>query len=616
MKKPFKLAFIALLCAFCLLLSGCRYLIDAARDFIGDDSTPSPAQVVETTPSPTASAGEEEPSPQPTAPLTEIVFPDVQHGEVNFSDMVFTYPDMDALIADIEAVQAEYDSGANPEECLSKYDELCERYNQASSQCSLAYILYCLDVNNETMQKNYEDLTNALSDAEWRLVDLGVSMVEDPSTSDAFSSEYVDSITLADGLNDESIQGLIEQETSLCSEYEEFNTGFTLSYGGVEYTLDDIYALEDYELYSTLRTLYLTEFNETAGSIFVELIDVRTQIADILGYDSYTEYRYDCYERDFTPEDALAFADDVKTYIVPVYRSLLIYNYYFLMDTIYEAEDYQLEPTMEAIRESISDLVPELLPAWDYMIEYDLYNFDVSDAKMPGSYTTIISEYNAPFMYSHWDGSYTTISTIVHEFGHYANFYFNPGSSWVSDGSLDLAEVDSQALELLMLTKSEELYGTQYADGQRIDAVLTALVTLMSACMEDEFQQYAYAHPDATLEELNAEYYRLSTEYGFADLYLYSGLEWATIHHHFQLPMYYISYATSMLGALQVFEYSLDDYDAALNIYLQIQTRSSYSKFRETLMNAGLSDPFSDDVVLNIANAVTEYVDSINSSSW
>ncbi|MDO4543442.1 MAG: hypothetical protein Q4C01_02715 [Clostridia bacterium] len=611
-KTALKTAIIALILCVALVATSCRALVDVARDYLGSEVTSAPTDRPTEVPTevpteqPEESDASEPPAGNTPTPSVseEIVFPDIEHGTVKFSDMVFVMPDTDALIADIERVQSEYGEGADAAACLEEYESLCQRYTDASSMASIAYILYCLDVTNDEMQQNYEDLNNSLTDVSWRLTDLGIALIEDPASGASYSQDYIDMLYLGDMLNDESIQDLVKQETELTSQYEELNSTFTIEYNGQQVSYDDISSIDD----STLIYRYFDEFNAAAGEIYIQLVDVRTEIATTLGYDNYTDYAYDSYDRDFSPEDSLALGDRVKAYIAPLYFELIfeyIAEYYGFIDN---ATEYEQASTMESLRSNIEAVFPELIPAWDYMIEYELYNFDLSDVKMEGSYSTTIENLNAPFMYSHWDGDVTTISTIIHEFGHYSNFYLNPDTGWNSGGSLDLAEVDSQGLELLMLNRAEQIYGAENADSARVYAMMTAMYVLIAGCMEDEFQQYAYANPDATLEDLNAEYYRIAQEYGFDFLYGYSGTEWAMIHHHFQSPMYYISYATSMLGALQVFAAGTEDYDAACHAYLSIQSRPQYSKFRETLISAGLSDPFDETLINEIATTIRSYL--------
>ena len=43
--------------------------------------------------------------------------------------------------------------------------------------------------------------------------------------------------------------------------------------------------------------------NEAVGETFRELIQVRTEIAEEAGYDSYIDYAYSCYNRDYRPKD-------------------------------------------------------------------------------------------------------------------------------------------------------------------------------------------------------------------------------------------------------------------------------------------------------------------------
>ena len=111
-----------------------------------------------------------------------------------------------------------------------------------------------------------------------------------------------------------------------------------------------------------------------------------------------------------------------------------------------------------------------------------------------------------------------------------------------------------------------------------------------------------------TLEEMHALYGRLMKEYGISELYLVPEEYWVCVPHTFQSPMYYISYATSALPALEMWELSLEDYDAARDTYWQLIERSPMASFREELASLGLSDPFDSDLVERICIAIEEAV--------
>ena len=110
---------------------------------------------------------------------------------------------------------------------------------------------------------------------------------------------------------------------------------------------------------------------------------------------------------------------------------------------------------------------------------------------MSGSFTTYISDYSAPFIFSWWTGEPTDITSVLHELGHFTSYYYNATVGYSAADSLDLAEVDSQALVLLLIDDYDAFYGKQ-ADEAAQDVLLDAMYSLLSGCMEDEFQQTIY----------------------------------------------------------------------------------------------------------------------------
>jgi oligoendopeptidase F len=240
-----------------------------------------------------------------------------------------------------------------------------------------------------------------------------------------------------------------------------------------------------------------------------------------------------------------------------------------------------------------------------YMLRNHLYDFSTGVNKMSGSFTTYINTYRAPFMFSRWTGSYTDLTTILHELGHFTNYYHNPSAGWSAGDSLDLAEIDSQGLELLMTPYFDQYYGT--VAQQAVSSLLSdCLYALISGCMEDEFQQLIYQTPTMTLDELNSLYERLEQEYGLASKFGPTGLEWVLIPHTFQTPMYYISYAVSMAAALELYEMALNgNQSQAREIYLAILNRPSFAAFREELQENGLSDVFDESTIQRLGEELS-----------
>ena len=248
----------------------------------------------------------------------------------------------------------------------------------------------------------------------------------------------------------------------------------------------------------------------------------------------------------------------------------------------------------------------------EYMLRNELYDFKVDENKMEGSFTTYFSDYETPYMFTQWTGDPTCPTTFIHETGHFTNYYWNAQVGWSRGTNLDLAEIDSQSLPLLMIPKFGTLYG-RYADLAVKEALNDAMYAIISGCMEDEFQQAVYETPNMDLDEMNQIYLKICKDYGFEMLYGYTGVEWAAIPHSFQSPMYYISYATSMIPALEIWKLSTEDYEFAKSVYFSVLLRDNDLPFRRVLSKNGLKDIFIESTIKEIADALSDHL-SLNAS--
>jgi len=79
------------------------------------------------------------------------------------------------------------------------------------------------------------------------------------------------------------------------------------------------------------------------------------------------------------------------------------------------------------------------------------------------------------------------------------------------------------------------------------------------------------------------------------------------ISHTFQTPMYYISYAASMVPALELFELAQSDLEGAKNAYFRIIMRESYESLGDVLAQNGLAPVFAEDTIARIAQILSGY---------
>ena len=126
--------------------------------------------------------------------------------------------------------------------------------------------------------------------------------------------------------------------------------------------------------------------------------------------------------------------------------------------------------------------------------------------------------------------------------------------------------------------------------------------SVLQGCAEDEFQQSVFEDPDMPLDEMNLLHAQIYQDYmGYPLVY-----EWVDIHHHFETPFYYVSYATSAVSALELWADALENRDKAMQIYDKLTQYTINVEYLETLKKVGLSDPFSSDCVQRVAQALND----------
>lgn len=549
-----------------------------------------------------------EPAQTGSSAASPELLPSKAHTDVTFSQMVYERPDLDGMRAQLDDLKDGIQRGKPAQEMVSAYRTLQKQYAHADSMLSLAYLLYAFDVTQSYYRDEYAYLQSALSTLDADMEGVSYALFESSSEAEAlakesFGEDYVDTILQVENLTSESIQDLLDQEEQLTLEYDQLCSTFTLLDNGKRWTLTSIEndLSLSYDEYYRLYNAYCAELNTQAGAIFQQQLKIRTQIASTLGYDNYSEYCYESYGRDYTPQEVRALHAAVKEYIAPVYiyvndRS----DSSRLADVTFAEQDF-----LNELSSASADFSPLLNEPVQFLLRNNLYDLSYGANKMDSSFTTYLSDYNAPYIFSLWSGESEDIGTVLHELGHFTSYYHNAVVGYSATDNLDLAEIDSQALVLLMMRYFDRFYG-DYAQDAKTQVLLNAMYSLISGCMEDEFQQDIYENPNMSLDEMNALYRKLAEEYGLEDVYGYQGTEWVLITHTFQTPLYYISYATSMVPALELYELSISDETAAKNTYFNILMRDPYSKLKETLEENGLSSIFSNATIKQIAAIVDQ----------
>lgn len=543
-------------------------------------------------------------------------FTDREHGSTDYADMVYETVDPAPMLEEAEAIRTLAASESNAAKVEERFTALTEEFEHMAGMYSLVNIQASQDVTDEeaaseleTMTRTYNDIANALN-----------VLVQDllNSPCDAFLRERMTEEEIQDYLDytpmTEEQKELDAQVTALVSEYSlaAYQT-YTFEYEGVEYDEESVInaflagAVDD-AAYDEILSGIAQARNAVLGDIYMQLVELRQEFARSYGYDNYADYAYsEVYQRDYTKEEIQTFSDAVKENIPAVCDALEIIVSAEADSAVYMG-DYTGEDTLDRIETYIGRMSSELAEAYSFMREHHLYDIGVSDGKNGTGYTTMIYDYNEPFFFNTPTGQVYDFTTVVHEFGHYNEFYWGENDWDSAVKSIDLAEVHSQGLELLFSHWYPEIFGEE--DGSAVfDYQLYNLISaIVQGCLHDELQTYIYTAEDLTLQKINEKYCELLHVYGLlseddtrTELY-----GWVDINHTFASPCYYISYAVSAAGAFAFWLESVEDYEAAVDHYLEFTALDAEYTFQESFAEVDMENPIAPDYVEQLASTLME----------
>ncbi len=522
---------------------------------------------------------------------------------ISYSDMEYKRPDIGAISARIEELSAlvsEADSFAQVMEYDDELGELVEGYD---TMYTLAMLKKYHDIDDIFFQEEFRILEEGWVDISLLISDFNEIIITGP-----YAEEYrqeVGEYVFADIqnsllLNSEAVAEYKRERSELNADYNELLAGLTVEHDGIEYTIDDIYEVDSGALRMQLYEQYYNDSVDVFVEIYARIVELDKTIAYELGFGSAAEYYYLSYSRDYTPSDAMQLIENVKQYIVP------------MVDDIYDNSGYyvpaDLEATMESMPQVLGEIDPELTEAWDYMVQYDLHDMESLSSKQSGiAFCTEISGYDAPFMYMNWDDSFSSTSTMIHEFGHFYDYWLRYDTSVVQN--LDVAETYSQALELLTHEYVDEFTDAgDMAIRNNLADFGTGALVYQSLLEEFQLRVYELKTFDAVI--IGRLYAELLEEYGlgwavFADQYGADN-SWFEVTHIFDAPFYTISYVTSAMAALQIWAESQQDWDMGVEIYMDMIRADQNQSFGTLLESVGLQQVHDVEVMQEVAGYYEE----------
>lgn len=559
---------------------------------------------------------------------------------MKFSEMTYTRPDIDALLAQCKEFAARAAAAPDGETLIALYYEQNSAFADYTTAANLVNIHYTCDTRDaywHAEQDFFDENGPAIANAQ---VEISRAFLANPhvdALTEKFGTTCVAGMKNAVlGMDDRTVE-LQKEFNALVSQYQQIYGGALVELDGKQLTIPQLGLYKEsldpavrraaYEAEAGYFDAHRTELDELYGKIVKNL----NAQAQILGYHDYSELSYVRMNRiGYGPEEIKRFRDQVAQDVVPELQKIMTIRakrtgiekptYADLPIVFRDGNPAPIpgyEARMSATRTMYHELSPETGEFIDFMQDNELFDVESRPGKMNGGYMTDLPTYKAPFIFANWNDTSGDVDVLTHECGHAFEGYLaarDPSIPFdLACPGMESAEIHSMAMEFLTAPWHHLLFGKD-TDKYALLHAEDSFLFLAYGCAVDEFQHLMYQNPDLTPDERNAVWLEMEHKYrpwiDFDNLPFYGrGAGWQRQLHIYELPFYYIDYCLSTMAALQFFLLSLDDHKDAWERYLRLVKRAGLASYTELMQTAGLNIPFEDGSIKEIAQKMTRWIE-------
>ena len=560
---------------------------------------------------------------------------------MKFTEMPYTRPDAEAVIAKYLELKDKFVSAKTAEEQIEIYKELETVEFDFYTAETMVYIRNSVNVNDEFYKAERAYFDEWMPKASEASQAFSLAMLNSPflpelkaELGEHFFSE------LESGLKtfNSSVIGLMAEESALCNEYQALTGSAKLEFDGKVLNLSQIgpYTVSpDREVRKAATEVvgkFFDEHRAEFDEIYDKLVKNRHQQALKLGFENFAELSYARKNRPYTMDDVAAFRKQVLEVMVPknveykkqqaeaigVGDDFKFYDDGFVFPDGNPKPKCTIDESIKLAHQMYSELSPETKELFDLMVEHDMFDIAAKPGKRPGGYCATLFNTGMPFIFANGNGTAGDINTLTHEAGHALaalTGHKNIKYKALSHASAEGAETHSMSMEFLTSPWHHLFFGEDTAKYQE-SHTKSALTFIPYGVIVDYFQELVYKNPDWTPDERNAAWLELEHQFrpylDFGDLPFYSrGAGWQRQLHIYTIPFYYIEYSLAQTLALQIYSLFLKDREAAWEKYMKFLKVGGTKNIVDTIEYAGLTSPFSEGSVEKVCAPIWEVVGNL-----
>ena len=555
---------------------------------------------------------------------------------MKFKDMPYKRVDMEAAKQELTTIMKEFEAAKTAQEQLEVHKRYYALSERMQTQMTIASIRHSIDTSDEfyEAEKTYYDQEGPAFDN--LAVQYKKMLYASPFREEiekVIGGPAIRNIELASKAVSEEIIPLMQEENALVTEYEKLLASASIDWEGETLNLSTIIPYLNNKDRDIRRKAaakaneFYKSIEEQLDELYDKLVKNRTQQAQKLGFETYTELGYCRMQRNsYWREEVERFRAQVKKDWVPFAEEMWENRRVRLgLDSMYHMDEGVSFPngtptptgTPEEILKSGQEMYEELSPEtkefFDFMMDGDLFDVFSRPHKQVGGYMTYLPDYHAPFIFANFNGTAGDVDVVTHECGHAFQGYLAGKDPILehADITMDTAETHSMSMEFFTNPWMEKFFGSRASDFLK-SQLEDAVVFIPYGSMVDEFQHIVYDNPNLTpaqrkeaWKKLEAEY-KPHMKYEEESSFFAEGGFWQRQHHIYSFPFYYIDYAIAQTDAFQYKIWMQKDYHAAWESYLAFCKSSASDFFTNTVKAAGLDSPFEEGTIGKIVEGLLE----------
>ncbi|MBT2726115.1 M3 family oligoendopeptidase [Bacillus sp. ISL-75] len=560
---------------------------------------------------------------------------------MGFENYTYIRPNLEEVTEKFNLALESLKNAESVEEQSRVMNEINKLRNDLGTMFNLCYIRHSIDTNDE-FYKDEQDFMDEIQPEVEGLVTKYYQVLVNSKFRPELEEKWGKQLfALAEGqlkTFKPEIVPLLQKENRLSTEYTKLMASAKIEFEGEERTLAQLEPFAQ----STDRKMrkraneakfgFMVEHEAEFDRIYDDLVKVRTEIAESLGFNNFVELGYYRMMRtDYNAEMVANFRSQVQDFIVPIATKLKVrqqerigldklkyYDESFNFQTGNATPKGTPEWIIENGQKMYEDLSEDTGAFFRYMQDNHLMDLVAKKGKAGGGYCTFIENYKAPFIFSNFNGTSGDIDVLTHEAGHafqvYSSRHFEiPEYAWPT---YEACEIHSMSMEFFTWPWMD-LFFKEDTDKYKFSHLSDALLFLPYGVSVDEFQHWVYENPEATPKERKLQWREIEKKYlphkdYDGNEYLENGGFWQRQGHIYNSPFYYIDYTLAQICAFQFWKRSRENQDEAWADYVKLCKLGGSMSFTKLVEEANLISPFEVGCVESVVGVIDNWLKSVD----